>query len=71
MIINLEKIFCEVDDFCQAFETQWNQQLLHSGEIKRRKSPSRSLSEVMTIIIAFHSSNYRTFKHYCTGYAAM
>jgi hypothetical protein len=57
-----------VDDFCQAFEPQWNRQLLQSGEIKRRKNSSLSLSEVMTIIIAFHRSNYRTFKPYYTGY---
>lgn len=66
--MDLERIFCEVDDFCQAFEPQWNQQLLHSGEIKRQKASSLSLSEVMTLIIAFHRSNYRTFKHYYTGY---
>jgi hypothetical protein len=70
MIIDLEKVFCEVDDFCQVFEPQGNQQLLRSGEIKRRKSSSLSLREVMTLIIAFHHSNYRTFKHYYTGYVA-
>ena len=48
VIKNLEKVFCEVDDFCQVFEPQWNQQLLHSGEIKRREGASLFLSEVMT-----------------------
>jgi hypothetical protein len=67
-MIDLERVFCEVDDFCQAFEPQWKQQLLQSGEIKRRKNSSLSLSEVMTIIIAFHHSNYRTFKHYYSGH---
>lgn len=70
MIIDLEKVFCEVDDFCQVFEPQWKQQLLQSGGIKRHKASSLSLSEVMTLIIAFHRSNYRTFKHYYTGYVA-
>lgn len=69
-MIDLERVFCEVDDFCQAFEPQWTQQLLHSDERKRRKTSNLSLSEVMTIIIAFHRSNYRTFKHYYTGYVA-
>ncbi|QBQ56598.1 IS982 family transposase [Nitrosococcus wardiae] len=68
--MDLERVFCEVDDFCQAFEPQWNQQLLHSDERKRRKTSNLSLSEVMTIIIAFHRSNYRTFKPYYTGYVA-
>jgi hypothetical protein len=51
MMVDLERVFCEVDDFCQAFEPQWNHQRLHSGERKRRKSSSLSLSEVMTLII--------------------
>jgi hypothetical protein len=68
MIINVEKVFCEVDDFCQAFEPGWDQRLLQSGTIKRRKSARLLLSEVMTINVAFHSSHYRTFKHDDTGY---
>jgi hypothetical protein len=68
MRVDLEKVFCDVDDFCQAFEPWWNQQLLQSGEVKHQKASRLSLSEVMTIIIAFHRSNYRTFKHYYTGY---
>jgi hypothetical protein len=55
MIIDLEKVFCEVDDFCQVFELQWKQQLLQSGEIKRRKASSLSLSEVMTLNHCFPS----------------
>jgi Transposase DDE domain len=39
------------------------QRLAHSGSKKRRAS-SLSLSEVMTILVWFHASHYRTFKHY-------
>ena len=50
------------------FEPQWKEQLLQSGEVKRCKDSGLSLSEVMTLIIAFHRSNYRTFKHFYTDY---
>ncbi|PCS24047.1 Mobile element protein [Candidatus Enterovibrio escicola] len=38
---------------------------LISSSIKQRNNPSRlSVSEVMTIVIAFHQSGYRDFKTY-------
>lgn len=61
---SLEELFCHVDDFCQVFEPLWQRQLIGSG-IKRRHRPrSLSLSEIMTILISFHRSYYRNFKHY-------
>ncbi len=50
------------------FEPQGKEQLLQAGEVTRCKNSSLSLSEVMTIIIIFHSLNFRTFKHFYTGY---
>ena len=67
-MIDLDQVFCDVDDFNAEFEPQWKEQLLQAGEVKRCRDSSLSLSEVMTIIIAFHSSNFRTFKHFYTGY---
>lgn len=61
---SLEELFCSVDDFCQTFEAQWQQQLLGSGLQLRKRPRSLSLSEVMTILIAFHQSCYRNFKTY-------
>lgn len=61
---SLEDLFCHVDDFCQSFEPQWQAQLLSAPSRSRRRSRCLSLSEMMTIVIAFHHSNYRTFKHY-------
>ena len=60
----LIETFCDVDDFCQLFVTQWQKMLLENGEIKRRRACRLSLSEVMTIIIHFHQSHYRNFKNY-------
>ena len=63
-MISLEDLFCSVDDFCQSFEPQWKQQLLGSGLKHRNRPRSLSLSEIMTISIAFHQSCYRNFKTY-------
>jgi hypothetical protein len=57
------KIFCEVHDFWKQFQVEWEKILLGSGR-KRRKACRLCLSEVMTIVILFHLSRYRTFKDY-------
>jgi hypothetical protein len=58
------KLYCSVDDFCQQWEPLWRSRQLASGERKRRRVSSLSTSEIMTIVIVFHSSNYRDFKHF-------
>lgn len=65
---SLLELFCDVDDFCQAFLPVWRKQLLATGEIQRQRKRSLSVSEVMTIMIHFHQSHYRTFKAYYTDY---
>lgn len=61
-------LFCSVDDFCQQFEPEMQRLLLEQDISNRRwwttKESRLSLSEIMTIAIFFHSSGYRTFKHY-------
>jgi transposase len=62
--MDIVTIFCDIDDFCHSLLAREHPQLLaHSGSKKRRAS-SLSLSEVMTILVWFHASHYRTFKHY-------
>jgi hypothetical protein len=55
---------CSVDDFCQVFENQWQNQLLSHDLQMRKRKRSLCLSEVMTILIGFHQSSYRNFKNY-------
>lgn len=65
--LDVTRIFCEVDDFYQSFERQWQQQpQLPSLPGERRSQSRMSLSEVMTIAIAFHGSGFRTFKAFYT-----
>lgn len=63
-MFSLEELFCSVDDFCESFEPQWKQQLLGFGLQFRNRPRSLNLSEIMTILIAFHQSCYRNFKTY-------
>jgi transposase len=67
-MLSLEALFCQVDDFCQWFEPQWQQRLLGEGLQRRSRCRSLSLSESMTILIAFHQSAYRNFKWFYTQF---
>ena len=58
-------LFCAVDDFWQAFAPRWEHELLGAGR-RRRRAAALHPSEVMTIVVAFHQSHYRTFKAYYT-----
>lgn len=62
--MSLLELFCDVDDFWQTFEPIWQQQQLASGEQQRIRATQLSMSEMMTIMIHFHQSGYRTFKRY-------
>jgi hypothetical protein len=63
-MFSLDALFCDVDDFCAIFEPQWTTKLLHHRGIKRVRAKGLCLSEIMTILIAFHSCHYRNFKHF-------
>lgn len=57
-------LYCSVGDFCQQLKLHWQRQQLESGQCKRRRSRRLSNSEIMTILIVFHSSHTRNFKHF-------
>jgi hypothetical protein len=65
-------LFCSIDDFCQKFEPEWNRILLEqdmaSGRWWATRKSKLILSELITIAVSFHSSGYRTFKHYYLYY---
>ena len=56
------ELFCDADDFCQAFMPIYESEFLASRVIRRRRERGLCMSEVMTILIAFHMSGYCTFK---------
>jgi len=61
-----ESLFCDVDDYCRVVEPLLRQRLLTTGQRHRNRSGRLTSSEVMTILIAFHRSDFRTFKHFYT-----
>ena len=64
--MHILSLFCEIDDFFLAYEKWKATQCLPETIDIERRGRRRSLhpSEVMTILIAFHQSGYRTFKHF-------
>lgn len=61
--MSLLELFCDVDDFYQGFTAWSSEQQLTNGR-KRGPRCRLSESEVMTLVIHFHESGYRTFKRY-------
>jgi hypothetical protein len=61
----ITELFCQIDDFCKAYETYAQSHYLPADSAEEvLPKCSKSLSELMTITIWFHSSGYRTFKWY-------
>ena len=59
-------LFCRIDDFYLVFEKFLTSRSLQDDKPIETRGRPRSLhdSEVMTILIAFHQSGFRTFKHF-------
>ncbi|HVK54034.1 MAG TPA: transposase [Burkholderiales bacterium] len=55
------KLFGRLDDFTNTME---NQKLLVNPECKRNRPCGLCVSEVITILVLFHFSHFRTFKHF-------
>ena len=62
--MDIVALYCDLDDFYQTFAPLWQQPLLPAPGRHRRRPSRLSASEIMTLVIAFHDSDYRTFKHF-------
>lgn len=62
--MGVDDLFCDIDDFCRLFLPDWQHQLLINGERNRFRACRLALSEIMTILVYFHQSQYRNFKAY-------
>ena len=51
ILMRLEDLFCEVDEFCQVSLPAWHRQLLTDGTRQRRQASRLTLSEIRTILI--------------------
>ena len=61
-------LYCSVDTFWQAFEPLWEREVLAAGRRQRKRATQLSPGEIMTILILFQQSGYRTFKGFYTHY---
>ncbi len=66
--MDIVALFYDLDKFAIAFEQRCKRHLLPDGKRHRRRKSRMHLSEIMTILILFHASNYRTFKHFYLDY---
>ncbi len=60
----LLEIYCFIDDFCKQFDIFSHRNLLPNPNRQRHRPCALSLSEIMTLMILFHLSHYRTFKDF-------
>ena len=61
----ITEIFCMADDFCKLFDAITAKYTLKpTGKRKYHRSSTMSKAEVMLIMILFHDSGYRCFKHF-------
>jgi hypothetical protein len=57
-------LFCDIEAFCQAFVPVYHRHLLLTGQCHRLRQPALGLSEMMTLLVSFPWSPYRTCNHY-------
>jgi DDE family transposase len=62
--MNLLELYCHVDEFVKSFLPEWNKHLLEENKKKRNRTSRLSPSEIITILIHFHQSQYRNFKSF-------
>lgn len=60
--MDLDQLFCDIDDHVKALEKEQKNYFLTSERRQKNNTPRMSLSEIMTIIIWYHSSGFKNFK---------
>ena len=64
MDLDIVALFYDLDKFAVEFEPLLLRHLVGDGKRRRNRPGRMHLSEVMTILVLFHDSDYRTFKHF-------
>ena len=69
--MNVTQIFCDADDFCQRFIPDWKKARLEGEEKTPTRARARPVcgSEIITRVVCYHLSGYRTFKGFCLRFA--
>lgn len=71
----ITEIFFLVDEYCILFKEKFEKKFLKVDQKTAKKTRNRasvlSNSEVITLLIAFHHSHYRTLKHFYKDYVCV
>ena len=73
--MNVTQVFCDADDFCQEFIPNWEKTRLEDEKKEDKKTKTRVRarsvceSEIMTLVVCYHLSGYRTFKWFYQKHA--
>jgi hypothetical protein len=69
-IDKITEIFCVIDDFCKEFEKAKDGHVISENTDKKRRKRAFKMSdsEVITILVLFHSGGYRNLKHFYINY---
>jgi transposase len=64
MKIDYDTLYCFINDFCKGFETWYQKQLIGDSGTRRNRACRLNLSEILTILIAYHQSGMACFKYF-------
>ena len=60
--MDILRLFYDCDEFCREFLPQLRARQVAEGRGRRERETTLSLSEVMTLLILFQTSGFRTLK---------
>jgi len=63
MRYDITALYYFIDEFCKIYE-EWNEHRLLPSNHKRLRPTRMKLSEMLTIMILFHMSSHKVFKHF-------
>ncbi|WGH74217.1 IS982 family transposase [Tenacibaculum tangerinum] len=67
----ITEFFCLIDDFCAEINQVIDKNALETcSKIVRRRKPKLTQSEIITIMVLFHFSGFRCFKHFYIEYVS-
>lgn len=58
------ELYVEIDDFSRKIYSELNQRGIGNGKRFEIYTPGLNLAEILTILILYHFSNHKCFKHY-------
>ncbi|MBV9307147.1 MAG: hypothetical protein JOZ45_13455, partial [Acidobacteriaceae bacterium] len=64
MLDRLVEVFCEVDDFCKAFQDASERHRIGNGQGSRGPDPGLAEAEIITLLLVLHSSGFKYLKSF-------